>query len=160
MVVHNDARPALDLIDQLMKLKEVSVGDHDIYLIRKLKNVRMSKYVWCWSLSPPKYEQEAIRNYKNHQKDNYSGEYEFNTNPPNPFPLCYEPDMDVSPMMSPDEASYYQTIIGVMRWMVELGCVDIAVEVSLISLFVAMPHKSHMVSALQIMSYLRIRHNY
>ena len=46
-----------------------------------------------------------------------------------------------------------------MRWMVELGRVDIAVEVSLLSSFLAMPRRGHMVAALHIMSYLRIKHN-
>ena len=66
---------------------------------------------------------------QNHLKENYSGEYELIDNSPHPFPLGYEPDMDVSSLLLPDKASYYQTIIGVMRWMVELGRVDIAVEV-------------------------------
>ena len=44
--------------------------------------------------------------------------------------MIYEPDMDVSPLLFPDEASYYQTIIGLMRWVVKLGHVDNAVEAS------------------------------
>ena len=44
--------------------------------------------------------------------------------------------------------------------MVELGHVDIDVEVSQISSFLAMTRKGHMVSTLHIMSYLIIRHNY
>ena len=68
--------------------------------------------------------------------------------------------MDVSTLLYPDEASYYQTIIGVTWWMVELGRIDIDVEVSQLSLFLVMPHKVHMLSALHIMSYLRIKHKY
>ena len=75
------------------------------------------------------------------------------------FPLGYEPDMYVSHFLSPDKASYYQTIIGVMRWMVKLGRVDIAVEVSQLSSFLDIPSKGHMVLALHIMSYLIIKHN-
>ena len=72
--------------------------------------------------------------------------------------LGYEPCMDVYPLLSPDEASYFQTIIGVMIWMVELGRMDIAVEVSQISSFLVMPRKGHLVNALHIMSYLKIKH--
>ena len=68
--------------------------------------------------------------------------------------------MGVFTSLSPDEASYYETIIGVMRWMVELGRFDIDVEVLQLSFFLAMTLKVHMVSAFHIMSYLRIRHNY
>ena len=38
--------------------------------------------------------------------------------------------MDVSPFMLPDKAYYYHTIIDVMIWMVKLGHVDIAVQLS------------------------------
>ena len=39
MVVHHDARPALDRIDKFMKPNKGSVGDPDIYLVEKLKKV-------------------------------------------------------------------------------------------------------------------------
>ena len=57
-----------------------------------------------------------------------SDEYELIANAPNPFPLGYEPCMDVYPLLSPDEASYFQTVIRVMRWRVEMGRIDIDVE--------------------------------
>ena len=62
-------------------------------------------------------------------------------------------------MLSPAEASYFQTIIGVMIWMVELGRIDIAVKVLHLSSFLAMPRQGHLLNALPIMSYLKIRHN-
>ena len=60
--------------------------------------------------------------------------------------------MDVSPFLSPDEASYFQTIIGVMRWMVDLGKIDIAVEVLQLSSLLDMSRQAHLVNALHIMS--------
>ena len=130
-----------------------SIGDPYIYLCAKLKKLHMYNDVWCWSISPSKYVQEAVRNCQNYLKENLSDEYELISNAPNPFPLGYEPFMDVSPLFSPDEASYFQTIIGVMRWMVELGRIDIAVEVSQLSSFLSMPRQGHLVNALHIMSY-------
>ena len=43
--------------------------------------------------------------------------------------------------------------------MEELGCVDIATEVSLLSLHLALPRKGHLDLALHIMGYLRQKHN-
>ena len=43
--------------------------------------------------------------------------------------------------------------------MVELGRIYIAVEVSQLSSFLAIPRQGHLVNALQIMSYLKINHN-
>ena len=88
-----------------------------------------------------------------------SDEYELIANAPNPFSLEYEPCMDVSPLLSPDKASYFQTIIGVMRWILYLGRIDIAVEVSQISSFLAMTRKGYLVNTLHIISYLKIKHN-
>ena len=113
-----------------MNLKEGYVGYPDIYLGEKLKKVQMSNDIWCWSLSPFEYVQEAVQNVQNHLKDNYSGEYEFIANATNLFPLGYEPGMDDYPFLLPDKASYYHTFIGVIRWMVELWHVYISVELS------------------------------
>ena len=101
----------------------------------------MDNDVWCWYISPSKYVQEAVCNSQKYLKENLSDEYELISNAPNPVPLVYELCIDVSPLLLPDEASYFQTIIGVMRWMVDMGRVDIAVEVLWISSFLAMPSR-------------------
>ena len=46
-----------------------------------------------------------------------------------------------------------------MHWMVELGRVDIAVEVSLLSSYLAYPQKGHLEAAIHIMWYLQLMHN-
>ena len=100
-----------------------------------------------------------MRNCQEYLKENLSDWYELIANAPNPFPLGYEPCMDVSTLLSPDEASYFHTIIGAMRWMVELGRIYIDVKVLKISSFLAMPRQEHLVNALNIMYYLKIKHN-
>ena len=57
----------------------------------------------------------------------------------NPFAMGYCPELDVSPILGPHDASYYQSFISVMRWMVELGCININTKVSLLSSYAAMP---------------------
>ena len=43
--------------------------------------------------------------------------------------LFFDPTYpDMTDTLDPDRASYYQTMIGVMRWMVEIGRIDIATE--------------------------------
>jgi hypothetical protein len=46
-----------------------------------------------------------------------------------------------------------------MRWMVELGHIDIATEVSLLSSHLAFPPEGHLETAIHIMSYLSQKHN-
>ncbi len=43
--------------------------------------------------------------------------------------------------------------------MVELGCVDIAVEVSLLLLYLAYPREGHLEAAIHVMGYLHLKHN-
>ena len=159
MVIQHDAIHILDRIDKFIKLKKSSVGDPDIYLGAKLKKVQMDNDVWCWSISPSKYVQEAVRNCKKYLKENLSDEYEFIANAPNSFLLGYEPCMDVFPLLLTDEASYFQTNIGVMIWMVDLGRKYIAVKVSQLSSFLAMPRQGHLVISLHVISYLKTKHN-
>jgi len=71
--------------------------------------------------------------------------------------MSYEPELDDSTPLDPDGASYFQMIIGVMRWMVEIGRIDIATEVSLLSSHLAYPREGHLEAALHIMAYLRAK---
>jgi hypothetical protein len=52
-------------------------------------------------------------------------------------------------------ANYYQGLVGVLRWMCELGCIDIQVEVSLLSRFLAAPREGHLNQVSHIFAYLR-----
>jgi hypothetical protein len=67
--------------------------------------------------------------------------------------------LDLSEPFDPECSSFYQHLIGVMRWMVELGCIDIATEVSLLSSHLAYLCEGHLETALHIMSYLSPTHN-
>ncbi len=78
---------------------------------------------------------------------------------PNPIPTKYEPGIDVSPELDPDLASYFQSLIGIMCWMIELGRIAIATEVSLLSSHSALPHEGRMDAVLNIMDYLGLHHN-
>ena len=73
-------------------------------------------------------------------------------------PTHSQPSIDTSALLEPEQA-YYQTIIGVMRWMVEIGRIDITTEVSQLLSFLTMPRRGHLANALHIMSYLKIKHN-
>ena len=56
-----------------------------------------------------------------------------------PFKVGYDQDLDISSGLSSDTASYYLTVIGILRWMIELGRIDIITEVSLLPSHIALP---------------------
>ena len=44
---------------------------------------------------------------------------------PSPFARLCRPEIDILPELGAEDASYYTSQIGVFRWMVKLGRVDI-----------------------------------
>ena len=71
----------------------------------------------------------------------------------NPYKMGYDPELDTSQELDPDAASYYLTIIGVLRWMIELGRIDIITEVSLLSSHITLPRDGHLEAAIHAMSH-------
>ena len=43
----------------------------------------------------------------------------------------YYPELDMSLVLVSDKAFYYQSLIGVMKWMIEIGHIVINIELSL-----------------------------
>ena len=71
----------------------------------------------------------------------------------------YKPELDVSQELDPQEAAYYMSLIGVLRWIVELGRCDICLEVSMMSSCLALPREGNMEQVLHIFAHLKKYHN-
>ena len=74
---------------------------------------------------PSKYVQEEVNNVETYVKDKLEERWKISKTVVNPFPIGYEPTKDVTPKIDQDLASYYQLIIGILRWMVKLRQIDI-----------------------------------
>ena len=46
MVIHHDAESVIHIIDKYFRLNTSSIGDPSIYLVAKLKNMRLDNRVW------------------------------------------------------------------------------------------------------------------
>ena len=137
-------------------LKPDSIKPPSQYLGGKLSNVTLVNGQKAWSFSPSQYVQEAVRNVEDHlAKLNRK----LPTNNKTPMVTSYRPELDVSPLLEGSDAAYYQSLIGVLRWIVELGRVDICLEVSMMSSMLAMPRRGHLENLFQIFAYLKKYHN-
>ncbi len=65
----------------------------------------------------------------------------------------------MSPKLRDSEASYFHSLVGVLRWIVELGQVDINVEVSMMSSHIALPRVRHLKEIYHIFAYLKAHSN-
>jgi len=76
-----------------------------------------------------------------------------------PLPITYRPEVDVSPALGPLLTNCFQTALGVLRWIVELGRIDILTEVSMPSAHNALPREGHLKAIYHIFSYLKGHEN-
>ena len=72
-----------------------------------------------------------------------------------PLPNKYCPEVDISEYLADEEESYYHSLIGFLRWIVELCCAGIFVEVSMMSSYLALPRRGNLDKVLQIFAYLK-----
>jgi len=72
-----------------------------------------------------------------------------------PISNGYHPELDVSPLLSPEQANYFQNLVGMLRWIIELGRLYIHVHISMLSTFLASPCKGHLNEVLHIFAYLK-----
>ena len=75
--------------------------------------------------------------------------------PGTPIPTSYSPELDITPELISTDVAYYQSLVGILRLIVELGRVEICLEVSLISSHHALPRESHLDKLFNIFSYLK-----
>ncbi len=136
-------------IGKYFQLKEESIGEPTIYLRGTCSKVEVNG-VPCWAFSSSQYVQAACKNVKKyleklnkdlHPKDQT---YFLPKRANAPFGNNYRPEIDVSAELSPEFAAYYQSLIGILRWMVELGRVDITAEVLMMSSCLALLREGHL----------------
>ena len=70
----------------------------------------------------------------------------------------YCPEIDITEELNPTDAAYYQSLVGVLLWIVELGREDICVEVSMLASFMAMLRQGHLEQLFHIFVYLKAKH--
>lgn len=109
------------------------------------------------------YVQEACKNvikYLEQRKAKFNDmKYSMSKRDGSPMKNDYRPEIDDTPELGPKDAAYYQSLIGVLRWIVELGRVDIVCEVSMMSSCLALPREGHLQALFHFFSYFNKKHN-
>jgi hypothetical protein len=143
-------------IGQHFVLQEESIGPPSQYLGGKLCEVTLENGMEAWAFGSCQYVQAAVRNVEDHlaktgEKHPYKA--------PTPLSSRYRPEIDVSPELGDTDSSYFHSLVGVLQWIVELGHVDIDVEVSIMSSHLALPWAGHLKEIYHIFAYLKAHLN-
>ena len=143
-------------IGKHFELKDESVGPPGIYLGGKLRLKELENGIKAWAFGSSQYIQSVVKNL-----ESYIAKKGLNLRPRATTPITsgYRPELDVSTELDPDDASHFQSLIGILRWIVELGRIDICCEVSLLSSHLALPREGHLSQVYNIFAYLKSHHN-
>ena len=106
-----------------------------------MREVTLENGIKAWSFSSSQYVQAAVQNVEKYLKEKVK---KFPPRAETPLGSEYRPELDFTPELRAKYAAYYQSLIGVLQWMVELGRLDICCEVSMMSSSLALPRTGHL----------------
>jgi len=158
LCIHHDPEGALRELDKYFQMKPGSIGDPDIYLGGKLRRTQLENGVHAWAMSASKYVQESVKNVETYLGKHFGGR-KLPRRARAPWPNDYKIELDESPALSTELASYYQSQVGILHWTVELGRVDMITEVSLLASQMALPREGHLEALFHVFGYLKNKHN-
>lgn len=150
--ISHNPMDAIEGIQTVFKLKGDKAEIPDMYLGAGLAKVETASGTHCWTISSEKYLKTAITNVE--AKLAQSG-LRLPSKCKTPFISGYHPASDVSKELDSAGLQYFQEMIGVLRWAVELGRVDILLEVSLLSSHLALPRVGHLQQVYHVFGYLK-----
>jgi len=137
------------------RLKD-SVDPPDRYLGGNIEKVQTDDGSVAWSLSCYDYLINAVQQVKDELSQKNLMLKQFGTGL-RPYPACYRPEVDVTPVLDQERTNRFQQLVGILRWAIELGRIDILTEVSCLSQHLAEPREGHIVVVYKIFKYLSLR---
>mmetsp|Transcript_9008 Transcript_9008/g.12814 ORF Transcript_9008/g.12814 Transcript_9008/m.12814 type:complete len:365 (-) Transcript_9008:235-1329(-) len=149
------AEETLKEINRTFKFKNDVIQEPENYLGAKLKRKEINgKEVW--TITSLDYVKALINNVEECCKEKSRP---LSKKADTPMSNEYTPEMDGSPELGKKDITWYQELIGMLRWAIEIGWVDILHEVSILSQYQVSPREGHLEQLLRIVSYLRKRLN-
>ena len=145
MVIRENAKSVhRNELGKYFELKVESIGPPKLYLGGHVSKVELDNRVKCWSFSSSQYMQTAVKNVETHVAEVNDARWQLPTKTDTPLKASYCPDLNVSLELDTANAAYYQSLIRVLRWIVELGRVDVYLEVSMMSSHIALRREGHL----------------
>ena len=139
-------------IEAKFKLKDDKIEEPSVYLGAQISKMENSDGQECWAMSADTYCAAMVQNVELLlQKKGLRLPSKCFT----PLKSGYRPELDCTNELKADGGHWYQEIIGSLRWAVEIGRVDILLETSLMSTYLALPREGHLEQTLHIVGYLK-----
>ena len=153
LCISADPKATMKGIQETFKLKDDKIEKPEHYLGARLAQ-KVIGGVECWTMTSDDYVRAAIANVEVALHE--SGQ-RLPSRCTTPMQSNYRPELDESPELKIDGVRYFQELIGVLRWAVELGRIDIIMEVSMLSTHLALPREGHLQQVYHIFGFLKAK---
>jgi hypothetical protein len=151
----HDPDTTINALRGMYELKEGSVGSPKRYLGANVERVQLDDGRETWAMSSKDYITSAIANVESLRKMDGEPPLKVYGDCKRPYPKDYRPEIDVSEELDDHGVHRFQELIGILRWAVELGRVDIMTEVSCLSQHLCAPRVGHLDAAYMIFRFLQ-----
>ncbi len=159
LCIHKDPDEVLRIINRDYALKEPPSAP-DMYLGADFAKFEIfdeetNTVINTWSMSADSHIKKALEVVQARMiRDNVR--FKSKKTAESPFTSQdYRPELDTSEPCNEDQVEFFQSLIGIARWLCELGRVDVLTETSLLSTCLANPRTGHLHQALHMFKYLK-----
>jgi hypothetical protein len=151
MVISHKPQGTIEGTQSVLKLKGDKAGPPDMHLGVTLEKKKNAQGTDCWTMSPEKCVKAAVEYV----------EKKIGTSPhskgqcPAPVKTGCDPAEDDTPELNAEGLRHHQELIGILRWAVEIGRLDVPLEAALLSSHLAMQREGHLEQACHIFACLK-----
>jgi hypothetical protein len=152
LVISHMPSRTMDGIRKKFTLKNDEASEPTGYLGADIGKMKTATGKTVWTQSADKYLLESIKGVESTLASKGN---RLPTRCITPLSSGYRPEIDTTAELGREGHQYYQELIGILRWAVEIGRLDILLEVSLMSTFLANPREGHLEQVIHIFGYLK-----
>ncbi|KAI2493075.1 Reverse transcriptase (RNA-dependent DNA polymerase) [Fragilaria crotonensis] len=147
----------MDSLGKRFTLKAGSVKEPDTYLGANVKKFRIQESddpdKVRWAFESTSYVTKAITDV---ERELAEADMRLLSNAKTPLASGYRPELDMSAELGSRQLNYYQGLIGILRWICELGRLDILMPVVSIMLrYLVSAREGHLEQVFHIFAYLK-----
>jgi hypothetical protein len=143
----------MERIGKVYDLRD-SAKEPDVYLGANIYKHQTPVGDVCWAMSSDTYVKNALETVKELLREEGKILRTTKRRGRTALPVAYKPELDQSQELSSTMVSRYLQLIRILRWAVELGRIDIALETAIMSQYSAAPREGHLEAVYHIFAYL------
>jgi hypothetical protein len=156
LIMDHELKVAVDYLASRYTLMPSSIKEPDTYL-----GAQVSKHYLSgtenpdkphWAMSLEKYVKRVIADVETELE---KVDQCLPTRVTTPLSQGYRPELDQLHELDAKRNQYYQSLIGVLRWICELGQIDILVAMSMLSHYIVSPREGHLQQVFHLFAYLK-----